>query len=216
VKGIAYIRVSTVKQDEELQLNSILEFAKAKGIEIIKTYADRGESGAKPFKSRSQAQLLLQEIDTLKPDVVVAWSLDRLGRSMLDTLNTVLELEARGYRVITVKEEWLQTLDSNIRRLILSILAWVAEFERERMKERREEAWRQGKQKGRPPKVSDDVIIQYYLKYRKYGTKKYVWLRMREDGYDISYDRFRKRLRKLVKVKEVVEKPVENRVVVNE
>lgn len=69
---------------------------------------------------------------------------------MLDTLNTVIELENRGYKVITVKEEWLQTLDDNIRKLVLSILSWVAEFERKRIRERQEEAWRMGKQKGSP------------------------------------------------------------------
>ncbi len=201
MKGVAYVRVSTKEQDEEVQRKAIEDFTKKRGIEVVEWYVDKGESGGKPFRERPEANRLLSELDAVKPDIIVAWSLDRFGRTMLDTLNMILELERRGYKVITVKEEWLQTLDSNIRKLILSILAWVAEFERRRIRERQEEAWRQGKQKGRPPKVSDETIMQYYRKYRKYGTIKYVWLRMKEDGHNISYDRLRKRLRKLLKNK---------------
>ena len=206
LKGVAYIRVSTKEQDESVQLESIKQFCSLKGIELLKVYIDKGESGSKPFKERPEANKMIKELEEIKPDVIVSWALDRFGRTMLDTLNMVISLENMGYKIITVKEEWLQTLDENIRKLILGILSWVAEFERKRIRERQEEAWKQGKMKGRPPKVSDDVLKEYYRKYSKYGygSKKYMWLRLREDGYDISYDRLIKRLKKLVKVKEVV------------
>ncbi len=198
MRGVAYVRVSTREQDEEVQRRAIEDFARRRGIEIVGWYVDKGESGAKPFKSRPGARRLLEELEGKRPDVVVAWSLDRLGRTMLDTLSTVMELEDRGYRVVTVKEEWLQTLDDSVRRLVLSILSWVAEFERRRIRERQEEAWRRGKQKGRPPKVPDEVILNYYRRYGRWG-KKYAWLRMREDGHELSYDRFLKRLKRLLK-----------------
>ena len=140
MRCVAYIRVSTKEQDEEVQRKAIREFAKQRGIEVVEWYIDKGESGAKSFRERPQARKMLEELETVKPDCVVAWSLDRLGRTMLDTLNTVIKIENRGVKVITVKEEWLQTLDNNIRKLILSILAWVAEFERRRIRERQEEA----------------------------------------------------------------------------
>jgi len=165
VRAVAYIRVSTKEQDENIQRQAIEQFAQARDIEILDWYPDAGESGAKPFKERPQASRLLRELDEKKPDVIIAWSLDRLGRGMLDTLNTILELESKGYKVVTVKEEWLQTLDDNIRRLILSILAWVAEFERRRIRERQEEAWRQGKRKGRPPKITDEEVERYAKRY---------------------------------------------------
>jgi len=139
---------------------------------------------------------MLEELKTVKPDCIVAWSLDRVGRTMLDTLNTVIKMENRGVKVITVKEEWLQTLDDNIRKLILSILAWVAGFERRRIRERQEEAWARGKQKGRLPKVSDEVIKKYIAKYRGL-SKKDIWKIMSKDGFEISYDRFLRRLKKL-------------------
>ncbi|MEM1716221.1 MAG: recombinase family protein [Candidatus Bathyarchaeia archaeon] len=199
LRAVGYIRVSTREQDEEVQVSAIKEFAVDKGLELVGIYVDKGESGAKPFSERPEAQRLLSELSIIKPDVIVAWSLDRFGRTMLDTLNTVLSLEGMGFKVITVKEEWLQSLDDNIRRLILSILSWVAEFERRRIRERQEEAWRQGKQKGRPQKVRDNILLEYYRKYAKYGSKKYIWLRLKEDGYDISYDRFLKRLKSITR-----------------
>ncbi|MEM2739684.1 MAG: recombinase family protein [Candidatus Bathyarchaeia archaeon] len=198
--AVGYVRVSTREQDEEVQLKAIERFLEARGFELIKVYVDKGESGAKPFIDRPSALQLLEELDILKPGFVVAWSLDRLGRSMLDTMNTVLMLEEKGVKVLTIKEEFLQTLDPNIRKLILSILAWVAEYERRRIKERQEEAWRQGKTKGRPKKISDEIILQYYQKYRRYGNKKYIWLRLCEDcKQSISYDRFLRRLKQLLK-----------------
>ena len=203
MRGVAYIRVSTKEQDEDIQKSAIMEFANERGIEVVEWYVDKGESGAKPFRERPDACRLLNELDSVKPSVIIAWSLDRFGRTMLDTLNTVLDLENRGFKVITVKEEWLQTLDANIRKLILSILSWVAEFERNRIRERQEEAWRQGKQKGRPKKVDDQTILEYYRRYRNYGSKKYIWLRMKDDGHQISYDRFLRRLKKLIKTKEI-------------
>ena len=196
VRAVAYIRVSTRGQDENVQRKAIEEFAGKHGITIVKWYIDKGESGSKRFMDRPGARKLVEELDEVKPDIILGWALDRFGRTMLDTLNTVIELENKGYKVVTVKEEWLQTLDDNIRRLVLAILSWVAEFERKRIRERQEEAWRQGKQKGRPPKVPDEVILKYLKKYEGL-SKKDIWKIMTRDGYDISYDRFLRRIKLL-------------------
>jgi len=191
MKCVAYIRVSTKEQDEEVQRKAIEEFAKSKNIEVVKYYVDKGVSGAKAFKDRPSASQLLQEIDQLKPDCIISWALDRIGRSMLDTIGAVLELEQKGVKVITIKEEWLQTLDENVRKLILSILAWVAEWERRRIRERQEEAWRQGKQKGRPLKLTKEEV-EYYLKRYPNLTLKDIWrlinAERREKGLEeVSY-----------------------------
>jgi DNA invertase Pin-like site-specific DNA recombinase len=195
MKGIAYVRVSTKEQDEETQIKSIEEFAKGR-FEIVKWYVDKGESGSKPFKERPSASQLLNELDALKPECLITWSIDRLGRTMIDTLNTIINLENLGIKVITVREEWLQNLDPNIRKLILSILSWVAEFEKKRLRERQEEAWKTGKQKGRPQKISDNTIMRYLKKYNGLSVKA-IWKIVKADGHEISYDRFLKRVRKL-------------------
>jgi len=200
MKGVAYIRVSTKEQDEEVQRKAIDKFARERGIEIVKYYVDKGESGGKVFRERPSAKELLEELDSIRPDVVVAWALDRFGRTMMDTLNMILELERRGYKVVTVKEEWLQTLDTNVRKLILSILAWMAEFERRRIRERQEEAWRQGKQKGRPPKITLEEIERYLKKYPTLALTDIVDLinadRARKGLPTVSYDTVRRKLKK--------------------
>jgi len=119
VKGVAYIRVSTKEQDAEVQKKAIEAFAQQKGIEIVKWYVDK-ISGIQLFEKRPGAQELIRELDTLRPECLVSWSLDRLGRDMLDTMSIVLELENKGVKVITVKEEFLQTPDPAIRKLLLS------------------------------------------------------------------------------------------------
>jgi DNA invertase Pin-like site-specific DNA recombinase len=186
MRCVAYIRVSTKEQDEEVQRRAIEEFARARNIEILKWFVDKGESGAKPFKERPSASQLLEELGSLKPECILVWAIDRLGRGMLDTVSTILMLESRGVKVLSKKEEFLQMLDPNIRKLILSIFAWVAEFERQRIRERQEEAWRQGKQRGRPPKASLEIVKQYLKKYPSLALKD-IWKLMKADGYSISY-----------------------------
>ena len=206
MKAVAYIRVSTKEQDEHVQIAEINRFTHQRDITVVKWYIDKGESGAKPFRERPEAQSLLNELDTIKPDAIVVYAIDRIGRTMLDTINTITELESKGVKIISVKEEWLQTLDNNVRKLILSILSWVAEFERNRIKERRESAWASGKQKGRPQKVPDSTIEHYLRRYGGTGLSlRAIWKIMRQSGHDISYETFRRRARKLGYVKRLLQ-----------
>lgn len=200
MKAYAYIRVSTKEQDEEIQRKSIIEFCKTRGIEILDFFIDKGESGSKPFAERPSSKALLEKVRVEKVDGIVVWSIDRVGRTMIDTLSTIMYFESIGVRVISVKEEWLQTLDQNIRKLILSILSWVAEFERRRIRERQLEAWNQGKQKGRPLKVKPEVVEKYLKKYNGVPLTVLVKI-MKSDGIDISYSTMRRYVRMLEKKK---------------
>lgn len=201
MRAVGYVRVSTREQDEAVQIMAIGEFARERGIELVKFYVDRGESGAKFFAERPGARMLLEELEAVKPDCVIAWSIDRVGRTMLDTVQTIMSLEERGVRVLTVREEWLQTLDADIRRLVLSILSWVAEFERRRIRERQEEAWRMGKRKGRPEAMSKDKVLKYVTKYPELAkhNKRALWLVAKGDGHKISYQRFTAKVNEVLK-----------------
>lgn len=198
MKAVAYVRVSTREQDENIQRQAIEEFARQREVEILGWFVDKGVSGAKPFKEREGAQALLGYIKNNHVDAVIVFALDRLGRSMVDTINTIQELERQGIKVVSVKEDFLQTMDDNIRKLILSILSWVAEFERKRLRERQLSAWEAGKQRGRPPKVSDQTLKRYLKKYPDMPIKS-LWKIMKADGIDISYDWLRKRIKMLKK-----------------
>jgi len=198
VKAAAYIRVSTREQDENVQRHAIKEFISSRNIEIVNWFVDKGESGAKPFRNRPAAQKLLEFVEKKKIDAIVVFTIDRIGRGMIDTMQTILEFENRGIKVISIKEEWMQTLDPNIRKLILSILSWVAEFERRRIRERQLEAWAMGKQKGRPKKVSDETILKYLKRYNGLSIRA-IWKIMCKDLKKkcISYDHLRRRIKQL-------------------
>jgi DNA invertase Pin-like site-specific DNA recombinase len=196
MRCFAYIRVSSVEQDENVQRDAIGRFASEKGIEILGWYVDKGASGVKTFSSRPAAQELLKNLDIAKPDCIIAWSIDRLGRNMLDIMNTVLGLEERGVKVLTIKEDFMHSMDPTLRKLVLSAFAWVAEFERKRIRERIEEAWRSGKQKGRPRKIGDREILAYLRRYQGLSLRA-IWKIMRSDGKEISYSRLTRRVKKL-------------------
>jgi len=140
-------------------------------------------------------------IKTNKVDAIIVFAIDRLGRNMEDTVNTIKELEMQGVRVISVKEDFLQTMNPEIRKLILSILSWFAEFERNRIRERQLAAWEAGKQKGRPPKLTDATLKKYLKKYPDL-TIRSLWKIMKADGIDISYDWLRKRIKRIRVVEE--------------
>jgi len=94
-------------------------------------------------------------------DGVVVYALDRVARSLWDLAAVVRELEARGKVLMSVREEWLQNVDPRVRQLIISVLGWAAEMEREFIRERTREALArlkaQGKPVGRPPKWSEQT-----------------------------------------------------------
>ncbi len=188
MRVVAYVRVSSKEQDETIQVNAIGEFCKSHKYELINMFIDKGVSGALPPRERPGFSQMLEFMKNNPVDAIVVWSLDRLGRTMLESFNTLAELENGGIRVLSVKEEFLQTLDPTVRKLIVSVLLWVAEFERKRFRERVEEAWRQGKQKGRPRKVDDATILRYLAKYPDLRVKD-IWRVMKGDGYSISYSR---------------------------
>ena len=85
--------------------------------------------------------------------VLLVWSLDRFGRSMVGNLQAVLELDRIGVQVVSVREPWLDT-GGPVRSLLIAIFSWVAEQERLRLIERTkaglDRARRQGKRIGRP------------------------------------------------------------------
>lgn len=198
MKCYAYIRVSTIEQDENIQMKSITDFCTTNGYEILDFFIDKGESGAKPFAERPSSRAMLEKLKITPVDAIVVWSIDRIGRSMMDTLTTIMKLEESGIKVISVKEEWLRNLEPNTRKLILSILSWFAEFERQRIRERQELAWKSGKTKGRPRKIPEHIVLKYLKKYDNIKLKTIQKI-MNADGYQISYSTLRRYVKQIKK-----------------
>lgn len=174
MEAYAYVRVSLEEEEPENQRLAISRFAKEKGYEVVKWFEDVGISGAVPTWKRSSFRSLLDEVER-DPRPVLVYELSRLGRSFYETLRAIQELESRGSPVIVVspKESFLQTLDPQVRKLILAVLAWAAERERELLRQRTIEGMKrakaQGKHVGRPPKHVD------WRKVRELREKGVSW-----------------------------------------
>jgi putative DNA-invertase from lambdoid prophage Rac len=149
VAGI-YVRVSTGEQSTANQRPDLERLAAARGWSV-RWYEEVG-SGAK--YDRPELRRVLDDARKGVVQVVAVWALDRLGRSMQDTLKLVLELDRIGVRVVSIQEGWLDT-DGPVRPLLIAIFAWIAEQERERLIERTKaglaRARARGKKLGRPP-----------------------------------------------------------------
>ena len=209
-KAVAYIRVSTLQQDERNQLLSIQKFAKQRGIELLKglVFVDKGESRRKKWSERPGARRLVEWLEKKGGknivDYVIVFDLTRLGANMLDVLNFFKKLEEEiGVKVLSVNDEWLQSTDDKLRKLLIAIFTWMADMELKLRKERQESAWESGKQKGRPQIVEDEELIKIWNRYKSKGySKKVIWA-LSKDQYErkgkrfLSYERFLERIKHL-------------------
>ncbi|RLF10330.1 MAG: recombinase family protein, partial [Thermoprotei archaeon] len=169
---VAYLRVSTEEQTLENQRLAVEKWARDNGYLVTKYYEDFARSGAIPPLRREGFRKMIEEIPNLEPRpiAVLTYELSRIGRTFYETLEAINALEALGSPLMSIspREGFLQTLDPSIRKLILAILTWVAERERDlisqRTREGMERARREGKRVGRPKKEVSKARVEEYLK----------------------------------------------------
>ena len=150
-----YARVSTSDQNCEMQLGELRDYCQRRSWQIAEEYVDTGWSGAKA--SRPQLDLLMKQARLRAFDAVLVWKLDRWGRSLINSLQSVQELVSLGVRFIAVTQN-IDTDESNpMSRFMLHIFGAFAEFEREMIRERTVSGVRaaraKGKKLGRPKRV---------------------------------------------------------------
>jgi DNA invertase Pin-like site-specific DNA recombinase len=148
-KRVGYIRVSSVDQNTERQLD---------GQELDKTFTDKASG-----KDTNRPQLKAALDYIREGDVLVVHSMDRLARSLDDLRRMVLDLTTRGVHVQFVKENMTFTgEDAPMSHLLLSLLGAVAEFERSMIRERQREgiaiAKKAGVYKGRKPSLTAEQV----------------------------------------------------------
>ena len=152
MRQLGYTRVSTSSQDAQLQLDALV----AAGVQKRDVFADV-TSGSKTAAERPGMKKLLAYAEP--GDTVVVWRVDRLGRSLIDVLNTVDLLRDRNVQVRSVSDGIDPATSTG--RLMLNMLATLAEYERELIVERVTAgiaAARQGGTRfGRP--LSDPAVI---------------------------------------------------------
>lgn len=157
-----YARVSTTDQNCESQLKELREFLTRRGWAPAAEYIDTGFSGSKA--SRPALDRLMADAAKRKFDCVAVYKIDRFGRSVLHLNQQLATLNSYGVRFVAISQG-LDTDQSNpASRLMLQILASVAEFEREMIRERTlcgiRAAKSKGKIVGRPKRVfrRDEVV----------------------------------------------------------
>jgi DNA invertase Pin-like site-specific DNA recombinase len=148
-----YVRVSTDGQTVENQTRELCQIAERRGWQVVETYSDVGISGGKGRDKRPGLDRMLNDASRRKFDVVMAWSIDRLGRSLIDLLATVQNLEACGVDLYLDQQSIDTTTPTG--KLMFQVTGAFAEFERSMIRQRvklgLKRAVAQGKHLGRPP-----------------------------------------------------------------
>lgn len=152
-----YLRVSTKEQTTENQRRELEVVAERASWEVVRVFEDAGVSGAKGREKRPSYDALLKAVARREVDLVAAWSVDRLGRSMQDLVSFLEDLKGHGADLYLHQQALDTTTPSG--RALFGMMAVFAEFERAMIQERvhagLSRAKAQGKKLGRPTLSGD-------------------------------------------------------------
>ena len=157
-----YARVSTDKQSTENQLIELRAAATRMGWEVVGEFVDRGISGAKGRAERPRLDAMLKGVARKEFDIVAAWSVDRLGRSLIDLVGLLQELHSMGMDLYLHQQGINTTTPGG--KAMFQMMGVFAEFERgmivERVKSGMARAKKNGTKSGNAigrPSVSAEV-----------------------------------------------------------
>ena len=156
MRAAIYLRVSTNGQTTDTQERELRVAAKRMGHTIVEVYSDNGISGAKGRNGRPEFDRLHRDAARRKFDIVMAWSVDRLGRSLQDLVGFLSELHALHIDLFLHQQGLDTTTPSG--KAMFQMLGVFAEFERAIIRERvlaglaraKEKGTKSGKPIGRP------------------------------------------------------------------
>lgn len=147
-----YLRVSTDAQTVENQLLALTEVAQRSGWTVVHIFRDEGISGAKGRDKRPGYDALLKAVARREVDMVAAWSVDRLGRSLADLVAFLGELQSHQCDLFLHQQALNST--SAHGRMVFGLLSVFSEFERSMIRARvmsgLERARSRGVRLGRP------------------------------------------------------------------
>jgi DNA invertase Pin-like site-specific DNA recombinase len=160
-RAALYVRVSTAERGQtvENQLQPLQEAAERLGWRVVAVHRDEGVSGAKGRDRRPGLDALLRGVTRGEIDVVAAWSVCRLGRSLPDLVGIMEDLRARGVDLYLHQ----QSLDTGTPsgRAMFGMLSVFSDFERAMIRARvvagLQRARAANKRLGRPPMPSAKV-----------------------------------------------------------
>jgi DNA invertase Pin-like site-specific DNA recombinase len=158
-----YLRVSTSGQTTENQRRELEAVAARSGWEVVGIYEDAGISGAKGRDQRPAFDRMLKDATARKVNMIAAWSVDRLGRSMQDLVSFLTDLQALGCNLYLHQQALDTTTPSG--RAMFQMCGVFAEFERAMIRERVNAGLARAKEKGiklgrRPVKPAVEARIR--------------------------------------------------------
>ncbi len=134
IRAAIYVRVSTTGQTVENQRRELEAAAEARGWTVAGVYSDAGVSGAKGRDQRPQLDMMLKDAVRGRFNVVMAWAVDRLGRSLPDLIATMQELHRAKVDMFLLQQGLDTTAPAG--RAMFGMLGVFAEFERSMIQER--------------------------------------------------------------------------------
>jgi DNA invertase Pin-like site-specific DNA recombinase len=165
VRAVIYARVSTSSQSTENQLLELKQAAARMGWTVVKELTDDGISGSMGREQRPAFDQLFRMVQRKEADVVMAWSIDRLGRSIQHMVAFMTEVQTVGVDLY-IHQQSINTA-TPAGRMVFGIFSALGEYERELIRERINaglaRAKAQGKKLGRPSNVNPSVITSVRL-----------------------------------------------------
>jgi DNA invertase Pin-like site-specific DNA recombinase len=188
IKRVAlYVRVSTDHQSVKNQEIELQVVAERHGWQVVSVYRDQGISGAKGRDKRPGLDKLLQAVARKEFDLVAAWSVDRLGRSLIDLVGILQEFHAKHVDLYLHQQGIDTTTPAG--KAMFQMMGVFAEFERSMIHERvmvgLARARAEGTQLGRPAKVAGNAAMVKALRAAR-GAGKSIRTIAREQGVGIG------------------------------
>ena len=133
-RAAIWARVSTEEQDTESQLTVLREWAARRGFEVVREFITEDSAwqhgtGAKGKAFDRQRAELIRGARHGDYGRILIWSLDRLSRrGIKDTAAILEDLDEVGVITCAYRQDWLETTDPRTRKLIVSVMSWLAEI----------------------------------------------------------------------------------------
>ena len=169
---VIYTRVSTNNQTIDNQLNVLREVAKLKGYEIVKEYTDEGISGAKGREDRQGFDELIKDATRKKFDIILCWSVDRLGRNLSHLVSFLNEIQSVSCDLY-IHQSGLDT-STPMGKMMFQLTGIFAEFERSMISERVRAGQKRSKKKnGRPTNMNEGLVHSIkFMREQGVGIRK--------------------------------------------
>lgn len=199
---LRYLRISTDRQEHANQEPDVQRLAASRYPLERFDHRTFRETVSGASTSRPVWDEVIELARTGYVRAVVVWSLDRVGRSFWESLEAVRRLDRWGVHLVSVKEPWCDTGSGlQERQLLLSVFCWIAQFERERLRDRTragmERARAQGAQIGRPRTLTEAQAEEAAALNRGGWSWRQIAARLRRDGCEISYEALRQRCQEM-------------------